>query len=247
MDNLDKYKGSTIAIMQPYFFPYLGYFSLIKHTDYFIVFDEVQYIRKGWMNRNRILAPEKPNGGWQYISLPIQKAHREALISDIYINNNILWKDKLLHQLEHYRKKAPYFAEVTLFLSQTLNTNENSIAHLNAHLLDSVCEYLSIPFNYTISSEMDFPEMTVNHPGDWALNISKYLNVSTYINPSGGKEIFPKEDWNTHGINLRFLTSNLPSYSQRREESIMGLSIIDIMMFNNSEDISVMLDDITLS
>ena len=89
--------------------------------------------------------------------------------------------------------------------------------------------------------------MTVNHPGDWALNISKYLNVSTYINPSGGKEIFPKEDWNTHGINLRFLTSNLPSYSQRREESIMGLSIIDIMMFNNSEDISVMLDDITLS
>ena len=247
MTELKKYKGSTIAIMQPYFFPYLGYFSLIKHTDYWIVFDPVQYIRRGWMNRNRILAPEKPNGGWQYISIPVKKASREALISDICINYDTQWKNKLLRQIEHYRKKAPFFSAVNSLLIESLDTEKSTITSLNTHLLSSVCKYLSIPFNYAVYSEMNFPDVPVNQPGDWALNISKHLEVATYINPPGGEDIFPKDEWHVHGINLKFLSSQLPYYSQRREESIMGLSIIDVMMFNSPDDISVMLDEITIT
>jgi len=247
MTNLDKYKDSTIGIMQPYFFPYLGYFSLVKHTDFWIVFDPVQYIRRGWMNRNRILAPEKPNGGWQYISIPVKKAPRETLISDIFINNDIQWQDKLFRQLEHYRKKAPFFNTVNSLLKESFSTELSTITSLNVHLLSSVCEYLSIPFSYAVYSEMDFPDTPANQPGDWALNICKHLGVATYINPPGGKNIFPKEEWHANGINLKFLSSQLPYYSQRREESIMGLSIIDVMMFNSPDEISVMLDEITIT
>ena len=244
MVNTNKYKGSTIAIMQPYFFPYLGYFSLIKHTDYWIVFDPVQHIRKGWINRNRILAPENPNGGWQYISIPLVKAPREALIKDINIKHNFPWQKKILRQLEHYRKKAPFFNEVLSLLTNAFNVEIEDITHFNAHLLDSICSYLEIPFNYEIYSEMSLPEMSIDHPGDWALNICKHLQVSKYVNSLGGKEIFTEKDWQSNGIELKFLSSNLPYYSQRRKESIMGLSIIDAMMFNSINTISDMLNDI---
>ena len=244
MTNLNKYHGSTVAIMQPYFFPYLGYFSLIQHTDYWIVFDPVQYIRKGWMNRNRILAPENPNGGWQYISVSLQKATRNTLIKNIQVNNNLLWQDKLLRQLEHYRKKAPFFDDVHSLLLDTFKADINSIVNLNAHLLNSVCDYLSIPFDCEFYSVMDFPEFPITHAGDWALNICKHLHVSKYVNPLGGKALFNEFDWKANDIELNFLSSNLPYYSQRRKESIMGLSIIDTMMFNSIDTISDMLYDI---
>jgi hypothetical protein len=247
MSDLGKYKNSSVAIMQPYFFPYLGYFSLIKHTDFWIAFDSVQYIRRGWMNRNRILAPEKPNGGWQYISVPIRKAQRETLIKDIKINNDIPWQEIILRQLQHYKKKAPYFYQVMELLTDAFSESFDDISHLNTHLLLSVCDYLSIAFDFEIYSEMDFPDMNISHPGDWALGISKHLYVSRYINPPGGQGIFSKDEWKSSNIQLRFLSSNLPHYSQRRKESIMGLSIIDVMMFNSQSDISTMLDDITIS
>ena len=95
-----------LGIMQPYFFPYIGYFSLIKHTDDFILLDTVQFIRHGWIERNRIL---KPSDGWQYIMVPLKKHSRETLIKNIEINNEQQWKEKILAQLQHYKKQAPYF------------------------------------------------------------------------------------------------------------------------------------------
>ena len=91
-----------IGIMQPYFFPYLGYISLIKHTDEFLLFDPVQFIRHGWIERNRIL---KPGAGWQYISVPLKKHEQTALIQDVQIDNSQNWREKILAQLGHYKKK----------------------------------------------------------------------------------------------------------------------------------------------
>ena len=102
-----------VGIMQPYFFPYSGYFSLIKATETFILLDEVQFIRHGWIERNRIL---KPNEGWQYIHCPIEKHSRETRIRDIEIRNQENWKNKILAQLIHYKKKAPYYNEVISLL-----------------------------------------------------------------------------------------------------------------------------------
>ncbi len=93
-----------LAIMQPYFLPYLGYFALIKHTDKFIVFDTPQYIRHGWIERNRIL---KPSEGWQYINVPLEKRPRDIAIKDLRIRQNDDWRRKILAQLEHYKKRLP--------------------------------------------------------------------------------------------------------------------------------------------
>jgi len=117
-----------LAIMQPYFFLYLGYFSLIKHTDKFILFDIVQFIRHGWIERNRIL---KPSEGWQYFRVPLQKHPRETKIKDILIDNDQAWKEIILAQLQHYKKSAPYYLNVIGILNKVFSQEYNNT--LNPH------------------------------------------------------------------------------------------------------------------
>ncbi|MEI6749280.1 MAG: WbqC family protein [Bacteroidota bacterium] len=175
-----------LAIMQPYFFPYLGYFSSILNSDQFILLDDVQFIRHGWIERNRIL---KPNEGWQYLSVPLEKHAREILIKDIRIRKIEDWKGKIFRQLEHYRNLAPYYSEVLAFLNNVFNKEFDSIVKLNAQLLFESCNYLGIEFNYQIFSEMELEILPINGPGDWALNISIAMNASEYINPIGGASV----------------------------------------------------------
>jgi hypothetical protein len=227
-----------LGIMQPYFFPYLGYYSLMKHTDQWIVFDVVQYIRHGWIARNRVL---KPGEGWQYIAVPLQKHNRDTLIKDIRINQDD-WKGKILRQLDHY-KKARYYNQTIEVIKECFEIETDSITILNAHILKTTCNYLGIDFKYNIFSEMDLAIDPVADAGEWALNISKALQASEYINPPGGMELFDKNKFANAGINLKFLNINLTDYPQRRNVFEPGLSIIDVMMFNSPEVIREMLDN----
>lgn len=226
--------------MQPYFLPYLGYYSLIKHTDKWIVFDPVQYIRHGWIERNRIL---KPGEGWQYIGVPLVKHNRDTLIKDIKIRVAEDWKNKIFRQLDHY-KKAPFYKETIAILNESFAINTDSITALNTHILNITCKYLQIPFTYSIFSEMNINIEPVTDAGEWALHISKALNASEYINPPGGVELFEEEKFKVAGISLKFLQINLHEYSQRRQVFEPGLSIVDVMMFNSAEAINEMLNDI---
>ncbi len=231
-----------IAIMQPYFFPYLGYFSLIKNTDSFILFDTVQFIRHGWIERNRVL---KQNEGWQYIAVPLQKHSRDTLIKDIKINNTEKWKDKIFAQLTHYKKKSPFYKETIDVLKQGLDIDTDSITQLNYSTLGAVCKYLGITFNCQIYSEMGLIIDTVTAPDEWALNICKSLgDIDEYWNPEGGVEFFETSKYTNAGINIKFIKHNLPYYSQRRGEGVFepGLSIVDVLMFNPPEKIREMLD-----
>lgn len=225
--------------MQPYFFPYLGYFSLIRHADQWIVFDPVQFIRHGWIERNRVL---KPGEGWQYIAVPLKKYSRETMIKDIRIRVEEDWKEKIFRQLMHY-KKAPYFADVIEVIHSGLDIETDSIVHLDTNILATTCAYLGIPFNAVIFSEMNLVIEPVNHPGQWALNISKAMGASEYINPYGGIEIFRKDEFDAAAISLRFMKPGLRPYSQRRNSFEQGLSIIDVMMFNSVSDIGEMLNE----
>jgi len=164
--------------MQPYFFPYIGYFSLIKNTDRFVVFDNIQYIHKGWIARNRIL---KPDNNWQYINVPLRKHHRETLISEIEINNTEDWKGKILRQLEHYKKIAPYYEDVIGLLNNCLKKDFNYIVDLNINALSDVCKYIGIDFNYSISSELDIKWDKINDADEWALEISKAHSSASLI------------------------------------------------------------------
>ena len=231
-----------LGIMQPYFFPYLGYYSLIRHTDKWIIFDDVQFIRHGWIERNRIL---KPAEGWQYIAVPLTKHDRFDTIKNIRIRNSEDWKGKIVRQIEHY-KKAPHFQQIKELITDALNIETESIVDLNAHILKITCAYLSIPFEINVFSQMNLEIEPVNHPGDWALHISKALNAEEYINPPNGIELFNSQLFEEANIRLSFLTNNLPSYSQRRPQFENGLSIIDVLMYNSVEKTLDMIDDIII-
>ena len=232
-----------LAIMQPYFLPYIGYFSLIMATDEWIVFDSVQFIRHGWIERNRIL---KPNEGWQYISVPLMKHPRETFIKNTLIRVEEPWRQKIFRQLEHYHKRAPHYTKVIELLQESFKYETDSIAKLNTHLMKCVCSYLGINFTANIYSEMNLIHDKVTDPGEWALNISKAMKADQYINPLGGVELFDKEKFKREGIKLLFLRNNLTPYNQRRPIFEVGLSIIDTMMFCSLDEIKELVEDYEL-
>lgn len=226
--------------MQPYFFPYVGYYSLIKHSEKFIIFDTVQFIRHGWIDRNRIL---KPNEGWQYAQVPLVKHNREALICEVEIRNSEPWKEKLKAQLQHYKKRSPYYTDCLEVVERCLAIETSSMVKLNQHIIKVTCEYLKINFNCEVFSEMNLQIENVNEPDEWALNISNALKAEEYINPPGGQEFFSRKKYADKNIELTFLGNNITPYSQRRLVFEPGLSIIDLMMFNDINTINSMIDD----
>lgn len=234
-----------LAIMQPYFMPYIGYFSLIKHTDEFILFDPVQFIRHGWIERNRIL---KPDGGWQYIQVPLIKDKgRDTLIKDVKINNNENWKQKIIAQLQHYKKKAPYYKNVIGLLNDIFVSQYEDITHLNRASLGFICSYLGIERRFPIFSEMNLEIEKVNAPDEWALNICKALKADSYLNPIGGTDFFDRSKYEKFNINIQFQRMNIVEYDQRIGYDFEpALSIIDVLMFNSIEDVNQMLDSFTL-
>ena len=231
-----------LGIMQPYFFPYLGYFSLIKHTDRWIVFDTVQYIEHGWMNRNRIIHPDKPED--MYITVPLVKHARDTKIKDIQVNRREDYREKILAQLwSAYKKRARYFPRVYALAEDVLSYDTERLSDLNVYGMKKVTEYLEIPFHYDVFSEMALMIDEVHDAGEWALNISKALHADTYINPPGGVALFAPEKFRRVGIRLEFLKAHLQPYAQKKAQFISGLSIIDVMMFNSPDRINEMLDD----
>jgi len=233
-----------VGIMQPYFLPYLGYFCLIKQTDKFILFDPVQFITHGWIERNRVL---KPQAGWQYIAVPLVKHDRSTIIRDIIINNKLDWQDRLFRQLEHYRKRAPFYQDVISVLKIALDIETDSIVKLNQNILKVICAYIGIDLNIEIFSEMNLEIDTAKAPDEWALNICKALgDVEEYWNPEGGLDFFDRKKYDEAQIGINFLKVNIQEYSQRRSEFEAGLSIVDVMMFNSPMQINQMLDDFKL-
>ena len=229
-----------LGIMQPYFFPYLGYFNLINCVDKWIVFDTAQYIRHGWVNRNRILHPKE---GWQYIIVPLRKHPRDTPIKDVQINNDQDWKRRIIGQLQHYKKKARYFRETIVLVEDCLAPEENSISRLNAFILGKVCARLGIRLDYDFFSEMDLELGPVEGPEDWALRISEAMGAKEYVNLPGGVDLFDEQKFTDSNIKLTI--RNLPpfEYSCRGYEFIPNLSVIDLLMWNEPETIKQYLDE----
>jgi hypothetical protein len=231
--------------MQPYFFPYLGYFSLIKHSDKFILLDTVQFIRHGWIERNRIL---KQNEGWIYIQVPIIKEKgRETLIKDIRIDNKQNWQQKILAQIQHYKKIAPNYFKVINMLNELFDNEFNSIVSLNKASLEKICDYLKIDHYIQVFSEINLKIEEPNAPDEWALNICNGIGgVDEYWNSPGGIIFFDRSKYIASGINLKFQKVNLVSYDQQKARFEPGLSIIDVMMFNSASEIQTMLNNYEL-
>ena len=235
-----------LGMMQPYFFPYLGYYALIAATDQWVVFDTAQYIRRGWVNRNRILSTGRD--GWKYIRLPTQRADRNTPINRIQIDGLQNWQQQLFRDLDFYqRQKAPWFEETNCLLQAAAAFETTDLSEWLVHSLQQTCIHLGMQPTINVYSRMSLEMPNVNHPGQWALEVARAMNADTYINPPGGRELFNPDQFQQAGIDLQFLTHRLPEYSQRIPEYIAGLSIIDVLMWNGKERTRQMLDEYDLS
>lgn len=222
--------------MQPYFFPYLGYFSLISATDKWVVFDTPQFIRHGWIERNRVL---NSLGEWQYIRVPLVKFAQKTAIKDVHIRRNENWQATVFAQLTCYKRKAPNYSEVIDFLKQAFEQDYTTISQLNVHLLSKTCSYLGLKFEFEVFSRMNVSIKSEGmHAGGWAVEIASAIGASTYINPLGGQEIFRKKEFSDRKIDLKFLLNRLDVYDQKKSNFQPGLSILDAMMFLEREELT---------
>ncbi len=234
-----------LGIMQPYFFPYLGYFDCINRVDRWIVFDVAQYTPKSWMTRNRM---PKRDVGWQYIHVPVSKTSRADRIKDVMLKE----PDKALLRIERqlfHLAAAPFFDKVMDILRTSFEHRESdSLTDLNVSALTVVCRYLSINFNYAICSRLSNLVLPpIQGPGDWALEISTALRAKTYINPPGGRELFDKEAFKKRGIELEFTQNAEFGYERPGYENAGdNLSILDVILWTPPERIKAHLDLLAL-
>jgi len=226
-----------LAIMQPYIFPYIGYFQLINAVDKFVVYDNIQFTKKGWINRNRILV----NGEDEYITLPLKKDSdflniHQRVLSDTFKEE----RNKILRKINESYKKAPEFESVFPLISEILNYDEDNLFSFIFNSITCVCNFLEINTEFIISSSL-----SIDHnlrAQDKVIAICKELGTTTYINPSGGIELYSKETFNQNNINLKFIKPGNIEYQQFNNAFVPWLSIIDVMMFNGKEKIKEYLD-----
>jgi len=222
-----------LAIMQPYLFPYLGYFQLIREADEFVVYDDVNYIKGGWVNRNYILA----NGEKQLITLPLQGASPNKLINQISIGR----QHKILQSLRHNYAKAPFFEATFPIIEDILFQKESNLASFLEYQLRAICRYLNIhPVWHTSSKLQKDNELRGQ---DKVIFICKKLCASHYINSPGGQALYSQDAFQSHEIKLSFISPKPIKYQQFGVNFISNLSIIDVMMFNDPEQCSKLLNN----
>lgn len=226
-----------LGIMQPYFFPYLGYWQLLANVDKYVVYDDVTYIKGGWINRNNFLI----NGQKNLLTMQLEKASSYTLIKDIAIKDDFV---KFLKTIEMGYKKAPFFEDIFRLLKDICQCPDKKLGQFlfNSHI--KICEYLGIDTELILSSS--FEKHTELKGKDKVISICKQLGADEYINAIGGQELYDKKEFAENGIRLNFLQANLREYRQLKNEFVSGLSIIDIMMFNSKEEIKEMLNDFKL-
>jgi hypothetical protein len=214
--------------MQPYFFPYLGHFALIAHTDQWIVFDTSQYTPRSWMSRNRVLHPQS---GWTYVSAPLLRSSISLKTCQVQVDRPAEVRRSLLGKLSHYRRHAPYYRQTVALVEETFERlgNEDSLVALDVCGLAVVCDYLGLPFRYQICSHLGLHLGHVEGPGGWAPEIAHQYGAQTYVNPVSGKDLFDPADFRRHGIDLEFLEFSGLSYDTGSYGFEPGLSVLDVV------------------
>ena len=230
-----------IAIMQPYFIPYIGYFQLISSVDEFIIYDNIQYTKKGWINRNRISV----NGKDQFITIPIKKDSDYLDVSERMISDN--WgkeKYKILNIIKSFYGKAPNFKEAYGVIEDCLNIEEENLFNFIYETILIINNFLDIKTKIIISSDIDIDHNLRSK--NKVIEICKNRNAEIYVNSIGGISLYDKEEFKDNGIILNFIKSNPIKYQQSNSEFIPWLSILDVMMFNSKEKIKEYLKEYTL-
>ena len=229
-----------IGIMQPYFFPYIGYWQLTNAVDIFVIYDNIQYTKKGWINRNRYLV----NNTYKYFTIPIKGDSDYLDIIERQIADEF-WRGKMLHQLDAAYKKAPFFIETFSLIEKIYNKKEKNLFLFLKYCIEEVAEYLSIETDICISSDISQDRSVKNE--ERVICLCKEIGADIYVNPCGGTHLYHANKFKNNGMTLQFLFPVLKEYKQFNNKFIEGLSIIDVLMFCGREKSKEMLDQYTLT
>ena len=217
--------GRTVAIMQPYFLPYIGYYQLIAAADLFVVYDTIKYTKSGWINRNRLLR----NGEPAVFTLPLRHGADHLDICERELAPTFR-ADTLLNQVRGAYRRAPYYEPTVHLLEEMLRTDEVNLFGFLERSLATVCRYLGIPTETRRSSEVELE--TGLHAQDRVIAICRATGAAVYINPPGGVELYSAFAFAAQNIALRFLAPELAEYPQFGGPFVPRLSILDVLMFN---------------
>lgn len=233
-------KYMRVGIMQPYFFPYLGYWQLVNAVDKFVILDDVNYIMRGYINRNSILVNGKPHK----FSLSIDKPSQNKLINETQLLFPVKERRKLLKTIEMAYHKAICFSDVFPIIENAIMYSNNDLVDFIKNSITLTVEYLGIDTEILVSSEIIKDESKKSQ--DRIIEINMQLGSDTYINPIGGQSLYNRDDFKQLGIDLYFIEMQTYEYKQFNNDFVPNLSFIDIMMFNTKETIAEMLESYKL-
>ena len=223
-----------LAIMQPYFFPYLGYFQLLHAVDRFVVYNDVAFIKQGWVNRNRILI----NGQPSYVTVPLKQASSFRVIRDIEIDDspqNRLWPARFLKSVDNAYRRAPQFDRVFPVIESVLDAGATKVGDLAFASVRAVASYLGLNTEWVDTSARYGNADLAGQ--ERVLAICRAERATEYINAAGGVELYSREEFARAGVTLRFLASSPHEYRQFGAPFVPWLSIIDVLMFNTPDEV----------
>ena len=224
-----------LGIMQPYFLPYIGYFQLLNAVDKYVIYDNIQFTKKGWINRNRILQ----NGKDALITIPVEKDSDYLDVCQRLVSSGFD-KRKLLNQIKESYRKAPYFNDVIPLIEEIINYEDSNLFNYIYHSIVNICGYLKIDTELIVSSTIDIDHSLKGQ--EKVIAICKALGATEYYNAIGGQELYSVADFRKENIQLNFVSSNLVEYKQFANEFVPWLSILDVMMFNSVDETVGMLE-----
>ena len=228
MRNINPIKNMTLGVMQPYFFPYLGYWQLLNLVDTYVIYDDVNYIKQGYINRNSILL----NGTSHQITLELIGASQNKKINEITVGNNAR---KIYKTIEQSYQKSPFFKDIIVLIEEILFNNEKNLARFIGNSIIKTSNYLGIETKIEYSSNID--KNNELRAQDKILHICNKLEAKKYINALGGRDLYDKESFEKKGLILSFLKSSTFEYQQFNNKFVPNLSIIDMMMFLSIDEI----------
>lgn len=216
-----------LAIMQPYLFPYLGYFQLVRRVDRFVFYDDVNYINRGWVNRNRLSI----SGRTAWFTFPLSGASQHQKINEVQIQPDGAWRRKLLASVRHSYAKAPYFEQAYVLLADMVESPEPSLSIIARESVVTVARYLGLDTEFVCSTGR-YGNEALRGP-ERVLDICRREGATEYHNLPGGTAMYSPEPFAAAGVALRFVQPELPAYRQSRLPFQPGLSILDVLMFND--------------
>lgn len=223
-----------LAIMQPYFFPYIGYFQLLNAVDKFVFYDDVNYIKGGWINRNRLFLA----GAVRYITVPLAGASSFEKISKICVKTGDEWVKSMLSSVSQSYCKAPFYKPVQDLLEGVLGSHNGNIAALAKNSIIAVADYIGISTDFVHSSAI-YGNQEKNGV-ERVIDICCIEKADEYWNLPGGRSLYSTDGFEKNGIYLKFVDVSIKPYQQNTAEFHPGLSMLDVLMYNEPSTVLTM-------